>query len=61
MFICRQCGLDVDAEVEAELSNIVNGPAPGQLFGLDMNCVMQNYVCLSCQRKNPKLTKDNQQ
>lgn len=61
MYFCQQCGCDVTAEVEGELSDIVNGPTPGQLFGLDVNKFMLHYLCRSCQEKSWTPTNGSQE
>ena len=60
MYCCQQCGRDVTAEVNTDLAAIVNGPTPGQLFGMDINGFMLHYICLSCQKKDRTPTDDKQ-
>jgi len=56
MYCCQRCDRDVTAEVDAEISNIVNGPTPGQLFGGFGDYFEKRYVCLACNERDRAAT-----
>ena len=52
MYLCQRCRSDVTGEVEAEISSIVNGPAPMSLGSGDVTSYFsQSYVCNTCRAK----------
>jgi hypothetical protein len=48
MYRCQRCDSDVTAEVEAEIQEIVSGPAPMSLFGSG-EYFQERYVCRACE------------
>ena len=49
MYSCQQCGKDVTAEAEAQISEIVASCSPGQAPTGVNEYFEQRYVCKACQ------------